>query len=222
MMDILKSDLKYLELTKYLERQLNNYFPDLKKNKSLSNIVSKSLKKVETNFKHITLPHYKKNGKPYFNYLNADHYTVFIYYCSNIAYKEGDINLASKLFYLNKALHSFHCMYDTNLPDIFIVCHGVGTVLGKAKYSNYFVVTQGCTVGANAKLEYPELGENIVMYPNSSILGNSKISSSVVCSNNSMVLNKNIKSNSIIVGQHPNVDTKEVQTDVFSQFFIKE
>ncbi len=89
-------------------------------------------------------------------------------------------------------------------------------------YSNYFVVTQGCTVGANAKLEYPELGENIVMYPHSSILGNSKISSNVVCSNNSMVLNKNIKSNSIIVGQHPNVDTKEVQTDIFSQFFIKE
>ena len=63
---------------------------------------------------------------------------------------------------------------------------------------------------------------NVVMYPNSSILGNSKISNNVVCSNNSMVLNKNIKSNSIIVGQHPSVDTKEVQTDVFSQFFTKD
>lgn len=209
------------ELFLYLLKQLNNNFPDDKQIIELDSIVDFAIQKIKYCFSNIALPYYRKNNEIFFNHLNADHYTVFVYYCSNIAYKKNDITLASKLFYLNKTLHSFHCMYDTDLPDIFIVCHGVGTVLGKAKYSNYFVVTQGCTVGANAKLEYPELGENIVMYPHSSILGNSKISSSVVCSNNSMVLNKNIKSNSIIVGQHPNVDTKEVQTDIFSQFFIK-
>ncbi|WP_418181132.1 hypothetical protein ACNSOL_05230 [Aliarcobacter lanthieri] len=219
---MIKSNLKSKELVKYLKKQLNNYFPDLKRINNLADIIKKALKKVEFNFEHIALPYYRKDGLPYFNYLNVDHYTVFIYYCSNIAYEKNDINLASKLFYLNKVLHSFHCMYDTKLPDIFIVCHGGGTVLGKAEYSNYFVVTQGCTVGANAKIEYPKLGKNIIMYPNSSILGNSIISNNVICSNNSIVLNKNINSNSLIVGQHPNTETKKVNNDIFSQFFIKE
>lgn len=206
-------------LLKYLTKQLSNHFPDEEEIKDLDIVIGKALERLQYNFEHIALSHYFKYDKPFFNHLNADHYTVFIYYCSNIAYKRGDIDLASKLFYLNKILHSFHCMYDTKLPDIFIVCHGVGTVLGKAKYSNYFVVTQGCTVGANAKLEYPKLSEYFVMYPNSLILGNSEISKYVISSNNSMVLNKNINSNSLIVGQHPNNEIKNINLNIFSQFF---
>ena len=216
-----KCDLSEKGLTRYLEKQLNNFFPVSEKNKYLLHVVQKSLQKVKFNFSHVALSYYEKDKSTYFNYLNADHYTVFIYYCSNIAYKMNDLKLASKLFYLNKILHTFHCMYDANLPEIFIVCHGVGTVLGKAKYSNFFVVTQGCTVGANARLEYPELDEYVIMYPNSSILGKSKISRNVVCSNNSMVLNLNIKSNCTTTGQTPNVNTKKINIDIFSQFFRK-
>jgi serine O-acetyltransferase len=214
-------DLSDKALTQYLQNQLNNYFPDFKKNKYLLHVVQKSLKKVKFNFSHIALSYYEKDGSPYFDYLNADHYTVFIYYCSNIAYEMNDLKLANKLFYLNKILHSFHCMYDAVLPEIFIVIHGIGSVLGKAKYSNFFIVTQGCTVGGNSKWEYPELDEYIIMYPNSSILGKSKISRKVVFANNSMVLNFNIKSNQTIIGQTPNVNTKKINTNIFKQFFKK-
>lgn len=203
----------------YLKKQLLYNFPDECEIENLDVILKTALEKIKYNFIHISLPYYSKNNQPYFNHLNADHYTVFIYYCSNIAYKRGDIILASKLFYLNKSMHSFHCMYDTELPDIFIVCHGMGTVLGKAEYKNYFVVTQGCTVGANGKWEYPQLSEYLIMYPNSSILGKSLVAKNVISSNNSMVLNENIKPNSLLVGQHPNLQMKEINLSIFLQFF---
>lgn len=110
-------------------------------------------------------------------------------------------------------------MCYAELPDIFIVCHGVGTVLGKAIYSNFFVVYQGCAVGANGRLQYPNIGEKVVMNPNSSILGSSKISNNVISSNNSMVLNTNIKTNSLITGQHPNVLLKKTNHKIFLQYF---
>jgi serine O-acetyltransferase len=210
------------DLIEYLSRQLKNSFPDNIPIENLADIIDKALEKIKYCFNHISLPYYSKDNKPFFNHLNADHYTVFIYYCSNLAFKNNDIDLAGKLFYLNKTLHSFHCMYDTDLPDIFIICHGVGTVLGKARYSNYFVTTQGCTVGANAKLEYPDLGEYIIMYPNSSILGNSKISHNVIFGNNSLLLNQNIDHSSLVVQQHPNVIIKPLNNNIFSQFFKSE
>jgi len=213
--------LSNTQLKKYVKQQLNNFFPDNIKILNLLEIIEVAMKKIEYSFNHISLSYYSQNGKSFFNHLNTDHYTVFIYYCSNIAFKRNDICLASKFFYLNKVLHSFHCMYDTQLPDIFIITHGVGTVLGKAQYSDYLVVTQGCTIGANGDWEYPILSKYIILYPNSSILGNSIVSENVIFSNNSMLLNANVAINSLVVGQHPNIQMKSLLKDRFSQFFKK-
>ena len=207
------------QLEKYVSKQLNNFFPDDELNTHLQEIIDQALKKVEYSFKHISLSYYSKNGETFFNHLNADHYTIFIYYCSNLAFKKNDISLASKFFYLNKVLHSFHCMYDTQLPDIFIVTHGVGTVLGKAEYSDYLVVTQGCTIGANGDWKYPTLSKYIILYPNSSILGSSIVAKNVILSNNSMLLNGTITTGSLVVGQYPNTQIKKLNKDRFSQFF---
>jgi len=211
--------LNNINLAQYLLNQLNSIFPDNQKISNLENVVAHAILKIEYNFEHIALPYYSKNNKVFFNHLNADHYTVFIYYCSNIAYNNGDITLASKLFYLNKVLHSFHCMYDTELPNIFLVTHGVGVVLGKASYSNYLVFTQGCTVGANGDWEYPDISSFVIMYPNSSILGNSVIKSRVILANNTVLLNEKVPDNSLVVGSHPNIKIKEIKKNRFSQFF---
>ena len=104
----------------YLLRQLGNFFPDGERNGELKEVISYSLEKVKYNFKYIKLDYFWKDGQVYFNHLNADQYTVFLYYCSNIAYQFGDITLASKLFYLNKLLHGFHCMYDHTTGHLVI------------------------------------------------------------------------------------------------------
>ena len=50
--------------------------------------------------------------------------------------------------------------------------HPLGSVLGKADYGDYLFVYQGTTIGENRKgdkLFYPVLGNNILLYANSTI-----------------------------------------------------
>jgi len=214
------TSLTISELTIYLERQINGFFPDNKKYIILEDIISLALEKVQFNFQHMKLDYFFKNNQVYFNHLNADQYTIFIYYASNIAYEYFDnIELATKLFYLNKILHGFHCMYDTKLPDIFLVIHGNGIVLGKAKYSNYFVVMHGVTVGSNSKWESPTLGERLVMYPNSSLLGKSIIANGNCFSNGSLLSDFNTVENSLIIDKSPNLIIKKQTNDKSKIYF---
>jgi serine O-acetyltransferase len=203
-----------------MTRQLNSFFPDKLYSKNISNVVKDAFLKTQANFQNIALAHYHLDGKLFFNHLNSDQYTVFLYYASYIAYeKYKDENLATKLFYLNKVLHQFHCMYNTKLPDIFVLIHGTGIVLGKAKYSNFLVLSQHCNVGANDKLEYPELSEKVIMYPNSSILGKSFIGENSCISNGAFVNNENIEENSLIFGRSPNLVKKNDKKERFAYFF---
>lgn len=217
------TSLSKKDLQKYLLQQLVNFFPDNKSYDSIFNaLVEKTLVKLEFNFQHVKLSYFWKSDTVYFNHLNADQYAVFIYYASNIAFEDlKNEELASKLFYLNKILHSFHCMYNTKLPDIFLIIHGTGIVLGKANYSNYFVVTQGTTVGSNSQWQSPTLGERLVMYPNSSIIGDSNIGLSSCISNGSLLIDTNTKFNSLIIGNSPNLIIKQ-QNKCKSRIYFKD
>lgn len=198
------------ELVLYLRNQLNNFFPDGKNYDILEAVIKKTLEKVAYNFQHIKLSYFWKNDIVYFNHLNADQYIVFIYYASNIAFEDfKNEELASKLFYLNKTLHGFHCMYNTKLPDIFLLIHGNGIVLGKAQYSNYFVAMHGVTVGSNAKLQSPILGKNIVLYPNSSLVGAARISDETCLSHGTILFDTDTPSNSLVFGHSPDLSFKQ-------------
>ena len=209
-------------LVLYVRSQLNNFFPDNSSDKNLCQIIHEALIKVSFNFKHIALSHFYKNKKVYFNHLNADQYTVFIYYASNISYeKYNDINLATKLFLLNKVLHNFHCMYDTKLPDIFVLIHGTGIVLGKAEYADFLVLSQNCNIGANAEIKYPILSKHLILYPNSSIIGECIIGEYCCISNGAFVNNENIKSHKLIISRSPNLIIKDDNKNRFDYFFQK-
>ena len=205
----MNTSLTRVELAYYLKKQLSNFFPDKKEYDIIDTIIEKTLQRVEYNFKHIKLNYFWKNDNVYFNHLNADQYAVFIYYASNVAFEEFENEeLASKLFYLNKILHGFHCMYNTKLPDIFLLIHGNGIVLGKAQYGNFFVAMHGVTVGSNSKWESPILGERVVMYPHSTLLGKSIISARTCFSNGSLLSDFDTKENSLIIGKSPELIIK--------------
>ena len=61
-------------------------------------------------------------------------------------------------------MHAVDAFYEVQLPDVFAVQHPVGTVLGRANYSDYFICYHNCTVGANLDNDYPSFGRGIVMY----------------------------------------------------------
>lgn len=116
-------------------------------------------------------------------------------------------NFAEKIYYLNKILHSIDLFYEVELPSIFFFDHPLGSVMGRAKYSDYFSFLQGCTVGNN-KGKYPIIGRNVSMLSNSKILGDCHIGNNVILSANSYVIDTDIPDNSIVFGQGRNITIK--------------
>ena len=105
-----------------------------------------------------------------------DQYAIFLYYLANTAFREQPGHpIADKAYALNKALHALDAFYEVELPDVFAVQHPVGTVLGRASYSDYFICYHNCTVGANLDNDYPSFGRGIVMYGGSRVIGKTAV-----------------------------------------------
>lgn len=72
---------------------------------------------------------------------------IFLYWLSRYLFQRGKIQLADKVYYLNKIFNSVELFYEVRLPDIWSCEHPLGSVMGKASYGDFFLFYQGCTVG---------------------------------------------------------------------------
>ena len=154
-----------------------------------------------------------KNKEIPFTVYNSTQYTVFLYFLSYVAYMTDRADkVAEKIYYLNKVLNSIDIFYEIEMPSIFGVEHPLGSVMGRAKYSDYFFFYQGCTVGGSGG-HYPVIGKNVLMYSNSKILGKSIIGDNVIISANTYIKDAIIPNNSIIFGQSPNIIIKQKSKD---------
>ena len=192
----MKISLSRQELIDYSTCQLNNFFPDKNqvKPQEISKCVDLTLDRLDFCFKHVSFERYNRNGETQFNHLYSDHYLMYLWYLSNTLWREGHENsTCSKIYYLNKAIHGLDCMYDTLMPDIFLIFHSVGTMLGKALYSDFFVALQGCTVGSQKGL-YPKFGKGVSLTANSSVIGNCNIGTGATISTRTTIFQKDIPS----------------------------
>lgn len=173
----------------------------------VSPYVNEALDKLEVCFKPNNNKYYQ--NKESFSVFHSGQYSIFLYYLSNIIFKRsGNTEFASKIYYLNKILHAVDWFYAIDLPSFWGVEHPVGSVLGRAKYQDGLFIYQGCTVGGNKK-KYPILGRNVIMYSNSSILGDSKIGDNVMIAAGTIIKDQDVPNNSIVFGQSPNLIIKE-------------
>ncbi len=110
-----------------------------------------------------------------FDPLHSSQYATFLYYLAHTLHVQGaDRAVCNKLFLLNKALNGIDLFYEIELPPVFFIGHSVGIVLAKATYGNHLVLYQNCTVGKNHGAA-PTLGDGVVMYPHSAIIGNCSV-----------------------------------------------
>lgn len=201
---MMKTSLSPPELTSYVERLLASYLPDGSAPRAgLRPLVDHALERVEHSFSRIHRKYYEDNGAVVFDHLNGDHVAAFLYMLSNTAWtRKNDTDLATRLFYLNKVMHGLDLFYSVAMPDVFMLVHPVGTVLGKAVYGNYFVAYQNCTVGADGD-SYPTFGEGVIMYSRSAVVGSCAVGNNVVFGANAMIVNTNVPDDSVVVGQYP-------------------
>lgn len=192
-------------LASYVQRLLNNYLPDgLNYNEPKLDAINFALNRVFFSFKKTKAKYYSDKSEPKFDHLNSDHMVTFLYFLSRYYFEVvNNTAMASKLFYLNKIMNGIDLFYSVKMPQIFIVVHPVGTVIGHSEFQNYLAIWHNVTIGAEKNI-YPKFGEGVVLYSGSRVIGDCKIGNNVYIGPNSLIVNTDVPNNSIVVGQYPN------------------
>ncbi len=190
------------ELLDFVVTHLKTFFPD--KNKiakgELETHLDFILQRVEYCFSKVNNKYFKECGNVIFNHLHADQYAMFLYFAANTLHKKNaDKILCTKMCQLNKYLHGIDVFYETELPDIFLFVHPLGTVLGRANYANYFLVYQRCGIGSNHGI-YPTLEEYVSLHPGASVIGNCVIESNCKISADSLIMDRSLEKDSVYIG----------------------
>ena len=211
------------KLEAYVVALLRQHFPDgYEPNQPLGPLMASALARVEYCFGRIYLKYYRDGNDVLFNHLNGDHFASFLYFLANSAWQfTGSTELATRLFYLNKVMHGIDLFYSVKMPEVFMLVHPLGTVLGHAQYGNHLVIYQNVTVGADEAGIYPSFGDGTVLYSKSSVVGECIFGDDVVVGANAFVLNTNIPGGSLVVGQFPNHLIKPQAFTVRKRVFCK-
>ena len=209
------------DLSLYVANQVSNLFPDRSVGGGeFSPFMDKTLERLDFCFSRIHMKYYIDDGATVFNHLNTNQYASFLYFLSNTIHREkGDPGLAERVFALNKALNGIDLFYEVEMPDVFLLVHPVGAVLGRARYGDFLCVYQGCSVGADLDGVYPILGEGVVLYGGSRVIGNSRIGDNCWIAPNAVVLNAEVPSDNIAFGLPPNMETKPASHNVREKIF---
>lgn len=195
------------KLTKYIQMQMNNFFPDGSTEILSKENLMEALERLEFCFNAISNRYFWKESENFFNHLHGDQYAMFLYLLSNTLYRNSaNPSICNKLFLLNKALYGIDAYYEIELPRIFLFSHAGGTVLGRARYSDYFLVYQQCTVGSARVAKggergvFPVFGKHVSLYAGAKVLGACNIGDNCKISAHSIVMNKKLEPNTIYRG----------------------
>lgn len=211
-----------------LLKQLKSQFFITKEEESvIGECFDYALAACEENFQHSANKYYftevggAKSCR--FNPYHSVQYMTFLYYLSHDIYKNANVgSISDKIYYLNKIFNSVDLFYAIELPSIWGAEHPLGSIMGRAHYSNQFYFFQGCTVGGTGELGneiYPYIEENVCMYAHSSILGNCHIGKNVKIGAGALVKDQDVPDNCLVFGQSPNLiikENKHIKSDNFT------
>ena len=203
-------------LVDYIDRQLGHFFPDGHDSVrvTLSKNIDDALSRITRCIDAAAL---WRRG--YFDPLHSEQNTVFLYYLANTIHRNNDDRrVATKLFYLNKALNGFSCFYDTELPDVWFVGHSVGIVLSRASYGERLVLYQNSTVGKNHG-KGPTLGNGVVLYPNSAIIGDCTVGSETIVGQGQRLIDQDTPGRCYVFSDGAQVILKTPKRDVLGDLF---
>jgi len=188
-------------LAAYVARQVSHQFPDGHVSvDDLRPAMPRALERLEHCFSRVDNKYFFDGGQARFSHLHGDQYAMWLYLLSNELFRQkAPADLCAKLFLLNKALHGCDIFYEVELPSIFLLVHPLGTVLGRANYSDYFVSYQRVGVGSNHDI-YPTFGEHVTLRPGAAVLGNCTVGRQCQIGTESLLIDRDLPDNSRYIG----------------------
>lgn len=115
-----------------------------------------------------------------FNHRHSMQYATYLYLLSNTAWRAGvPTSFCERLFCLNRALHAVDLFFALALPELFLISHGQGLVLGNTVYGERLVASQNVTVGRVGDAR-PTIGARVTLYPGAVVSGRSNVGDGAV------------------------------------------
>ena len=203
-------------LLDYVAAQLGSFFPDGATD--LRAVLDKDLDQALARL-HRCINAVKMWKVDEFDYLHSSQYTIFLYYLANTIWRnQQNERVCTKLFYLNKALNGIDCFYKIAMPDIWFIGHSVGIVFADATYGNYLAVYQNSTVGKNHGAA-PVLGEGVVLFPNSAIIGNCNLGPRTFLGQGQSLIDQDTPGNCIVFSQAGKPVFRKPGRDLLTDYF---
>lgn len=193
------------ELFNYVRAQLNHFFPDgqdlhWERGRAAFHL---ALDRTEYSFSRTTIRGYTDGGgNAMFSHLHSDQYSQFLYYFANSLWKlSEDQPVCGKLILLNKALNGCFFSYKGRLPDVFVLNHPVGSVIGNAGYSDFLVISQNVTINTGTEQgpdDLPKLGKGLFLGAGAKIIGREPIGDRVSVGVDAMVYGQAVPDDKVV------------------------
>ncbi|CAA6605838.1 Serine O-acetyltransferase [Rhodospirillaceae bacterium LM-1] len=216
----MRQSMETPDLVEYVSRQMETFFPDGPVDrKALLRFAEEALARLEHCHSNIAWQYYRSEGMPIFDHQHTDHWAAYLYLLGNCINRGGgDIRTADKSYALNRALHGIDVYHSVELPPVFLFSHPVGTVIGKAKFDDFFAICQNCYIGGDQFDHMPTIGRGVVLYAGASVIGPCNIGGNCVVSPGAIV-ETDVPKGSMVYGQHPSITCTPISYQVESRIF---
>jgi serine O-acetyltransferase len=186
-----------IDLARYVATQLHNLFPDEGIEQDLEMmlmVLPRALERMRP-----ILGAVRAFEPNFFNHFNSLQYATFLYFIGNEHWRlDRSALIADRLFCLNRALSAMDLFHGVEMPEVFFVSHGVGSVLGNATYGNRLVFFQNVTVG-RVENHRPIIGENVVLFSGATITGRAQIGNNSVVTAGAIVHGITVPDNVVVM-----------------------
>lgn len=195
----------------------------------IKDILEECLNVTFNRFKFINNKYYNDNGEIILNTAHSSQMVLFLYELSRQAYLKSLSSennnykiIADKLYYLKISDTSTNILYSIELPLKVFCDHPHSSVIGRATFTNNssFKFSTCCSIGNNWG-KYPSINGDLVMFPNSVILGNVQIEGIVVVSNGCYIKDEGLIKDKLVFGRSPNLIFKDIKDKNDYLFYTK-
>lgn len=176
--------------------------------------VSGALDDVSVCFRPARNKYFSRGGRPWFDPFHSGQNTIFLYFVSRRLAKAGEIGLADRCYYLNKALNAVDLYHAVEMPAVFGLDHPVGSVIGRAAIGAGFFFCQNCTVGSSRGV-FPVIGREVTLFANATVIGASTIGDRSILGAGTLVIDQEIPPLSIVTGRSPALEIRTMAADKF-------
>jgi len=170
-------------------------------------------------FKTIDNKYYQDGDDVILNTAHSSQMVLFLYELSRQAYLKSFLNeeyqlIADKLYYLKISDTLTNILYSIDLPLKISCDHPHSSVIGRATFSKESSLTfsTNCNIGNNWGM-YPNINGDLIMFPNSVIVGNVQIEGMVVLSAGCYIKDEGLLKDKLVFGRTPNLILKDIKEE---------